>query len=406
MNKHRYRLRSLSENALTAVYNTEMQRDFQPDERKPLSMILEALAHGEYEAYGIYAAASQEENAERVGYAFFVRLPGVRLLDYFAVSPQLRGTGIGSDFIRMLAEDGDETECLLLETEDPEQIPDETAARRLRFYLRNGCTDTGVRSELWGVPYQVLLVSGKPEHAAEEYTRIYRHNLPPHLFETRVRIRETGKKNPWEEIDLETYEKHMSLDSVMQLQTMNQIMKSQFSAYPAETAMILGVAGGNGLEHLRGCAFRTVYGIDINAAYLRAVSERYADLSGILQCMRMDLINEVPLLPNAQLLIANLLIEYIGCSAFQNAVKKVSPEYVSCVIQINTDAREWVSDSPYLHAFDRLDTVHRQMNEAGLNTAMAQIGYTNALQQSFPLPNGKALLRLDYIKKNTGAASE
>ena len=148
------------------------------------------------------------------------------------------------------------------------------------------------------------------------------------------------------------------------------------------------------------------YGIDINAAYLRAVSERYADLSGILQCMRMDLINEVPLLPNAQLLIANLLIEYIGCSAFQNAVKKVSPEYVSCVIQINTDAREWVSDSPYLHAFDRLDTVHRQMNEAGLNTAMAQIGYTNALQQSFPLPNGKALLRLDYIKKNTGAASE
>ena len=55
--------------------------------------------------------------------------------------------------------------------------------------------------------------------------------------------------NPWEEISLEDYENHMSLDSVNQLQTMNAIMKEQFSAYAADTAMILGVAGGNGLEH-------------------------------------------------------------------------------------------------------------------------------------------------------------
>lgn len=35
--------------------------------------------------------------------------------------------------------------------------------------------------------------------------------------------------NPWEEIKLDDYENHMSLDSVKQLQTMNMIMKSQFS---------------------------------------------------------------------------------------------------------------------------------------------------------------------------------
>ena len=34
-----------------------------------------------------------------------------------------------------------------------------------------------------------------------------------------------NKKNPWEEISLETYEKHMSLDSVKQLQLMNRITK-------------------------------------------------------------------------------------------------------------------------------------------------------------------------------------
>ena len=57
-------------------------------------------------------------------------------------------------------------------------------------------------------------------------------------------------KNPWEEIQLSDYEEHMSLDSVNQLQTMNDIMKKQFDAYPVTTAMVLGIAGGNGLEHV------------------------------------------------------------------------------------------------------------------------------------------------------------
>ena len=34
--------------------------------------------------------------------------------------------------------------------------------------------------------------------------------------------------NPWEDIRLDDYENHMKLDSVMQLQTMNKMMKEQF----------------------------------------------------------------------------------------------------------------------------------------------------------------------------------
>ena len=56
--------------------------------------------------------------------------------------------------------------------------------------------------------------------------------------------------NPWEEISLDVYENHMSLASVNQLQTMNLIMKEQFEAYPVETAMVLGIAGGKALVRL------------------------------------------------------------------------------------------------------------------------------------------------------------
>ena len=205
--------------------------------------------------------------------------------------------------------------------------------------------------------------------------------------------------NPWEEISLSDYENHMSLESVNQLQTMNSIMKKQFSDYPVKTAMVLGIAGGNGLEHVSSDKFEKVYGIDINEGYLKTMEERYKGLAGILECLSIDLITEPEKLPHAELVIANLLIEYIGYEAFQKAVQKIDPEYVSCVIQINTDEAQWVSDSPYLHAFDRLDEVHCQMEENALIAAMEKSDYRIILNESEPLPNGKALQRIDFRKE-------
>ena len=202
--------------------------------------------------------------------------------------------------------------------------------------------------------------------------------------------------NPWNDIALSDYENHMSLDSVQQLQAMNSIMRDQFEAYPVDTAMVLGVAGGNGLEHVRRDKYRTVYGVDINSDYLKVVKERYSNLDGVLECLQTDLINEYDKLPDSQLVIANLLVEYIGYEAFMKAMMRVRPLYISCVIQINTDEAAWVSDSPYLHAFDRLDEVHCQMEEQTLTDAMEKTGYRKILVQSNPMPNGKALVRIDF----------
>ena len=204
-------------------------------------------------------------------------------------------------------------------------------------------------------------------------------------------------KNPWEEISLDDYENHMGLDSVKQLQALNAVMKEQFEAYPVHTAMVLGVAGGNGIENVRPEKYRAVYCVDINEEYLQAVKERYARQPAV-QCLRADLTEEADRLPAAELVIANLLIEYIGYPAFTEVIRKVSPEYVSCVIQINTDEKNWVSDSPWLHAFDGLDRVHHQMGEDALTAAMKEAGYTGILRTAEALPNGKALVRLDYRK--------
>lgn len=204
-------------------------------------------------------------------------------------------------------------------------------------------------------------------------------------------------KNPWEEIPLSDYENHMKLDSVMQLQAMNEMMKGQFDAYPISKVMILGIAGGNGLEHIRKGKFEKVYGVDINVTYLQEVAQRYSELDGILECLCVDLITEAVKLPNADMIIANLLVEYIGYECFQNAVRHVNPKYISCIIQINTEDG-WVSDSPYLHVFDGLDQIHHQIEEEELERAMLEIDYHRVRSLEYKLPNGKKLVQIDFEK--------
>jgi len=204
--------------------------------------------------------------------------------------------------------------------------------------------------------------------------------------------------NPWNEIELSDYENHMSLGSVGQLQSLNRFMARQFDAYPVKTAMVLGVAGGNGLEHASREKYETVYGVDINEQYLEAVKERFKDRLDLIKCLKVDIISEAEKLPHAELVIADLFVEYVGYEAFAYALKKMEPEFVSVVIQINTDENSWVSDSPYLHAFDGLDEVHHQMEDGALTECLKAAGFEKILTEREDLPNGKALLRLDYRK--------
>jgi len=203
--------------------------------------------------------------------------------------------------------------------------------------------------------------------------------------------------NPWETIALSDYENHMSLESVSQLQVLNRMMGEQLADYDADTVMILGIAGGNGLEHINKKKISRVYGVDVNPAYLAQCRKRYAALGDTLETICADLLDEHLQLPPAKLLMADLLVEYIGCECFRKVVGKVAPQVVTCIIQINTDD-SFVSDSPYLHAFDGLKKIHHQMSEDGLTACMTGIGYRLSGTAEHGLPNGKKLVRLDYIR--------
>ena len=207
-----------------------------------------------------------------------------------------------------------------------------------------------------------------------------------------------NRENPWKTIKLSDYESHMKLEDVHQLQALHDMMKSQLNAYSVKTGMILGVAGGNGLDHVRPEQFERVYGVDINADYLAECTRRYGHLKPF-RPIEADLTYDGLRLPCADLLLANLLIEYIGCENFLRAVKLADPQYVSCIIQVNGVRESFISESPYLHAFDRLAQVYHQVSESLLTGTMEEGCYQMILKEEQKLPNGKKLVRLDYEKK-------
>ncbi len=206
---------------------------------------------------------------------------------------------------------------------------------------------------------------------------------------------EKSNRNPWEDLLLEDYENHMRLDNIRQLQALNNIIKEQLYRYDARTVIILGIAGGNGLEHVDPSRLETVYGIDINQDYLDTCRIRFSGLGDTLILKKLDLIDEGVVLPEADLLIADLIIEYIGVDSFVGGIRKARPAFVSCVIQKNYDAA-FVSDSPYTQAFSAISEMHRDVDEEKLINTMKSSSYELIYNDEVFLPNSKSLVCLDF----------
>lgn len=205
--------------------------------------------------------------------------------------------------------------------------------------------------------------------------------------------------HPWEKIDLETYETHMSSDDLFQLQTLNEITGQQLADYSPSAVAILGVAGGNGLDKINKDMTKKVYCIDVNRKYLDACKSRYSYLGEILEFICCDLGSNEAILPLSDLHICNLIIEYLGEEKFARLVlnSRDNVNIVSCVIQKNNDV-SFVSPTEQASAFEPIMSVHKDIDEKILMEALCDIGFNCIKNKRYELPNGKEFLRLDLQK--------
>lgn len=155
-------IRKLSFDELKLLHRQCIKRDFPKNEVRPYSMVKRLANDMLYIAYGAYC------NNTLVAYATFFNLPEspVVLLDYLAVQPEHRGTGIGSSFISefkaIVKKEFPHSSVIAIECENPQYATtlEEKATRekRINFYIRNGAIVTESTLYAFGVNYNLLAV--------------------------------------------------------------------------------------------------------------------------------------------------------------------------------------------------------------------------------------------------------
>ena len=185
-------IRELNRDEVVALYKTNLKEDFTPEELKPIMAMEYLMEEGNYFAYGMY------EEEKLMAYAFFASAPEREyvLLDYYAVTADSRGRGIGTKFMREWQEALRECGCkaVLAEVEAPDVIEDErerhNSQRRMEFYHRNGLRDTAIRTWLFRVKYRILSLDLASPESKEvlyrELIRIYRRIFPDFYFGKQV----------------------------------------------------------------------------------------------------------------------------------------------------------------------------------------------------------------------------
>lgn len=186
-----FRVEALSLEQVRAVYPVQLANTFPENELKPLRMIERALERDEYVCYGAM------DGGKALGVAFFVKIGTLMLLDYLAVSREIRNQGIGGRFLQALM-DGplNGAGAVLLETDEPSRADDEQERvireHRLSFYLRNGLRDSGVLATVYSVTYRLLTLpvgaALSPDEVRAAYARLYHAILPPEIYRERVFI--------------------------------------------------------------------------------------------------------------------------------------------------------------------------------------------------------------------------
>ncbi len=182
------KLKELRIDEITNIYHTRMVIDFPKAELKPLKYIVQAVNEGIYECLGLY------DDETCIGYTFLVKQGGSYLIDYLAIYPDKRNNGAGSKLIRLLKEYLAKADFAIIEVEDPQYAETDEdkdlQTRRLEFYLRNECVDTGLRVRCFGVPF-IILGLGKekvaqPDYLWDIYNSYYRAVLPKEMYEKNI----------------------------------------------------------------------------------------------------------------------------------------------------------------------------------------------------------------------------
>jgi 2-polyprenyl-3-methyl-5-hydroxy-6-metoxy-1,4-benzoquinol methylase len=206
--------------------------------------------------------------------------------------------------------------------------------------------------------------------------------------------------NIWNSIPLEDYEQHMLHETVGQLQLLNHLTKMYLEATRPNTVLILGVAGGNGLEHIDKTITREVIGIDTNEKYLEETRMRYKELLPEIQLINVDLSDNEDEITKADLIWSALILEYINiekCFQFiSNNIK--SNGHLVVTIQSNNGVQS-VGRSG-IESVNSVEQLFRLVEPYDLLIVAEKFGFLKVFEEENFLPDKKSMKTYHFIKND------
>ena len=151
-------------------------RSFPDAERKPIRRILKMYRRGSAKIWAI------RKDDKFAGLVMTMESPRLVQLDYLAVCPKERNSGLGAEALRLLREklNGRPMFAEIESAEEPG--PDQQLRRRRRgFYLRCGLEPLGFRVEVYGVRMELL--GWDCRMTFDEYLAFYRDWYRPQAAE-------------------------------------------------------------------------------------------------------------------------------------------------------------------------------------------------------------------------------
>lgn len=208
--------------------------------------------------------------------------------------------------------------------------------------------------------------------------------------------------NVWNAILLEDYERHMTHGSVVQMQLLSSLTKKYLDKYKPASIMFLGIAGGNGLEHIDTGCTSEVIGIDINRTYLEKVKQRFEKNIPGLILRNLDISKTSEAVSSADLVWAALVLEYTGIEACLEFISNNLSSNGVAIITIQSNNGITSVSPTGVEGIKIVEKMFKVVQPAQLEKVLSLFGLKKTGGEENFLPNGKSFKTYEIRKYDSG----
>ena len=202
--------------------------------------------------------------------------------------------------------------------------------------------------------------------------------------------------NPWLSIPLEDYESHMSHHLVGQSLLLNTLVKKYLDAIKPESALFLGISGGNGLEHINTDTTRWVVGVDINPEYLYNALSRYQPAIPNLKLIKLDITNHTERICEADFVWAALVLEYTGIDKALAFCKNNMQKQGDLLVSIQVNNNQQSVGATGIESIKNVEEIFSMVDAEKLADQAEESKFNLIGKEENFLPGGKSIITFHF----------